>query len=114
MKSKITRNETADRQTIAKSIANTLGTTISDALVFISAFEEALIVSIQHNKKVQLNDFVSITPKIEEEKKIVSPLDKKEYVIPRKRVVSVTIGKGFKQAIQKGISKEKKNAGTKK
>ena len=61
------------------------------------------------NKKVQLNDFLTFTPDTLNEKKIVSPLDKKEYVVPRKRVVRISIGKGFKQLIQEGLEKEKGN-----
>ena len=100
--------EVVDKITLAKMIASKEGIIISDALSFIDTFEEAIVKSVKEEKKVQLNDFLSFSPQIKEEKRMVSALDKKEYIIPRKRVVLVTVGKGFKESIQEGLSKNKK------
>ena len=108
MKSKSKKIEVVDKLTLAKMIANKEGLIIDDALSFINAFEESIKTSIQQDKKVQMNDFLTFTPEINEEKKIVSPLDKKEYIIPKRRVVAITVGKGFKEFIQKGLVKDKK------
>ena len=108
MKSTHKRVEVVDKMTLAKMIANKEGIIISEALSFIDTFEEVIVKSVKEEKKVQLNDFLSFTPEIKEEKRMVSALDKKEYVIPRKRVVLVSVGKGFKEAIQEGLTKAKK------
>lgn len=108
MQSKPKKLEVVDKLTLAKMIANKEGIIIDDALSFINAFEDAIKTSIQQDKKVQMNDFLTFTPAINEEKKIVSPLDKKEYLVPKRRVVAVTVGKGFKEFIQKGLTKDKK------
>ena len=108
MKSKRKKLEVVDKITLAKMIASKEGIIISDALSFIDTFEEAIVKSVKEEKKVQLNDFLSFSPQIKEEKRMVSALDKKEYIIPRKRVVLVTVGKGFKESIQEGLSKNKK------
>lgn len=109
MKSKQTKLEVVDKLSLAKTIANRQCITISEALSLIDAYQSGIINAIKDNKKVQLNDFLTFTPDTLNEKKIVSPLDKKEYVVPRKRVVRISIGKGFKQLIQEGLEKEKGN-----
>ena len=108
MKSKRKRVEVVDKITLAKMIASKEGIIISDALSFIDTFEEAIVKSVKEEKKVQLNDFLSFSPQIKEEKRMISALDKKEYIIPKKRVVLVTVGKGFKESIQEGLTKSKK------
>lgn len=108
MKSKQIRIEVVDKLALAKMISNKEGIIISEAMSLIDTFEESIISSLQEDKKVQLNDFLSFKPKILEAKKIVSPLDKKEYDIPKKRTVVITIGKGFKTKLQKGLEKSKK------
>ena len=108
MKSTHKRVEVVDKMALAKMIANKEGIIISEALSFIDTFEEAIIKSVKEEKKVQLNDFLSFTPEIKEEKRMISALDKKEYIIPRKRVVLVSVGKGFKETIQEGLTKVKK------
>ena len=103
MKSKHTKIEIVDKQTLAKMVANKEGVLVSDAMSFIDTFEEAIIDSVKKDKKVQLNDFLSLTPEIKEEKRMISALDKKEYIVPKRRVVVVSVGKGFKETIQEGL-----------
>lgn len=107
MKSKQTKLEVVDKLTLAKIVANRQCITISEATSLIDSVEDVIVTSVKNNKKVQLNDFLTFTPDVLEEKKIVSPLDKKEYIVPRKRVVKITVGKGFKKAIQEGLEKDK-------
>ena len=108
MRSKHNKVEVVDKHTLAKMIANKEGVIIEEALSFIDSFQEAIERAIKENKKVQLNDFLSFTPEIKEEKRIISALDKKEYLVPRRRVVTVTVGKGFKESVQEGMVKDKK------
>lgn len=103
MKSKHTKIEIVDKQTLAKMVANKEGVLVSDAMSFIDTFEEAIIDSVKKDKKVQLNDFLSLTPEIKKEKRMISALDKKEYIVPKRRVVVVSVGKGFKETIQEGL-----------
>lgn len=107
MKSKHTKIEIVDKQTLAKMVANKEGVLVSDAMSFIDTFEEAIIDSVKKDKKVQLNDFLSLTPEIKEEKRMISALDKKEYIVPKRRVVVVSVGKGFKETIQEGLKQPK-------
>lgn len=104
MKSEHKKYEVVDKNALAKMIGGKIGVRVDEASAFISAFEEAVVTSINQDKRVQLNDFLTLTPSINEEKKIVSPLDKKEYFIPKRRVVAVTVGKGFKEFIQQGLN----------
>ena len=107
MKSKQTKIEVVDKLTLAKMISNREGIIISEALSLIDTFEESIISSLQEGKKVQLNDFLSFTPTVLESKKMISPLDKKEYIVPKRKVVSISVGKGFKEKLQVNLPKDK-------
>ena len=92
--------EVVEKTTLSKSIARRMGLTIVDVMKIIDTFEEEIIDAIKSNKKVQLNGFLVFVPKNVEGKTIVSPLDKKEYIIKPKRTVEVRVGKFFKDSIK--------------
>lgn len=81
------------------------GTTISDAYRFIDDFQEIVEKMTKEDKKIQINGFLIFTPKIHEQKELLSPLTKQTHIIPKRRVVVVTVGKHFKESLQNGLNK---------
>lgn len=116
MDKKETRMEVVDKIALSKAIARRTGLTIVDAMEIIDILQAEVIEAVKNNKKIQLNGFLTITPKDIEGKTIISPLDKREYVIPAKRTVEIKAGKHFKDSIKDAFegTKEEKDAGTKK
>lgn len=96
------KKEVMDKTTLAKNIARKVGLTIIDVYHIIDVCEEEIIGAVKKGKKVQLNGFLVFEAKDVEGKTMVSPLDKKEYIIPAKRSVEVRVGKMFKESIKDG------------
>ena len=92
--------ELIDKLTLSKSIGRRLGLTIAEVMKIIDIFQDEVIEAIKNNKKVQLNGFLVFIPKDVEGRKLISPLDKKEYVVDPKRTVEVRVGKNFKETIK--------------
>lgn len=97
---------TVDKNMLSKAIAHRVGLTITDVMHIIDIMQEEVITSIKENKKVQLNGFLVFMPRDVESITIVSPLDKKEYIVPAKRVVDVRVGKNFKDSIKDSYKPE--------
>lgn len=91
--------KTIDKLTIAKSISNELCITIVDALEFIECFQRTVINAVKNNQRVQLNDFITISTRITKERKMTSYLNKKEYNVPSRKLVAISVGKKFKQLV---------------
>ena len=89
-----------DKNMLSKAIAHRMGLTITDVMEIIDIMQDEIVESIKENKKVQLNGFLIFMPRDVESITIISPLDKKEYIVPAKRVVDVRVGKNFKDAIK--------------
>lgn len=92
--------EIIDKLTLSKSIGRRLGLTIAEVMKIIDIFQDEVIEAIKNNKKVQLNGFLVFIPKDVEGRKLISPLDKKEYIVDPKRTVEVRVGKYFKETIK--------------
>ena len=99
--------ETANKNAIARSISHQMSLTISDVTRMIDLFQLEIENCIRDNKRVQINGFLIFTPKDIEAKKLVSPLDGKEYFVCARRDVTVTVGKDFKDYIKDAYTGEK-------
>lgn len=106
MKEEVNRIETIDKNMLSKAIARRMGLTIVDVMKIIDILQDEVISAIKENKKVQLNGFLIFTPQNVEGRTLVSPLDKKEYVIPAKRTVEIRVGKFFKNEIKDSYKPE--------
>lgn len=100
------KKEIVDKITLSKAIARRMCLTIAETIKIIDIFEDEIIKAIKDNKKVQLNGFLVFNPKNVEGSTLVSPLDKKEYIIKPKRTVEVRVGKGFKESIKNSYNAE--------
>ena len=100
------KKEIVDKITLSKAIARRMCLTIAETIKIIDIFEDEIIKAIKDNKKVQLNGFLVFNPKNVEGSTLVSPLDKKEYIIKPKRTVEVRVGKCFKESIKNSYNVE--------
>ena len=97
---KVLKIETANKNAIARSISHQMSLTISDVTRMIDLFQLEIENCIRDNKRVQINGFLIFTPKNIEAKKLISPIDGKEYFVCARRDVSVSVGKDFKEYIK--------------